>query len=147
MSDKLTAKQTTFVKIYSETGDAIVAYKAAYPETAAMTKYLNSNAYHKLSDPKIKSLIEEIQQGLRAQYIMLAPDALQNLVDLANNAESEKVKLSANQAILDGAGLKPPMQVELKQTGIFGSASPEDIRDMIRAQLEMPEPEKEEVTA
>ena len=145
MSDKPNARQIMFAKIYSETGNAIDAYKLSYPENAAKAKYLNSTAYHKLSDPKIKSLIEEIQQGLRAQYILLSPDALNNLVELATNAESEKVRLQANQAILDGAGMRPPMQVELKQTGIFGGASPEDIRDLIRRQLE--EPEKEEVTA
>ena len=136
MADKPNVKQTKFAQIYAETNDAILAYKTAYPENASKAKYLNSAAYHKLDNPKIKSLIEEIQQGLRAQYIMLAPEALQNLVDLANNAESEKVKLEANRAILEGAGMRPPQQVELKQVGIFGSASPEDIRDLIRRQLE-----------
>lgn len=148
MSDKLNARQAKFAQIYLETQDPILAYKEAYPETAAKTKYLSSNAYHKLSDPKLKSLIEEIQQGLRAQYILLSPEALANLVDLANHAESEKVKLEANKEILYGAGLKPPEQIEMKQVGIFGSASPEDIRDLIRKQLEMEEePVKEEVTA
>lgn len=136
MSSKPTTQQVTFAKIYSETGNAIEAYKLAYPDSASKAKYINSTAYRKLDNPKIKALIENIQQGLRAQYIMLAPDALNNLVDLANNAESEKVKLEANKEILYGAGLKPPEQISLKAVGIFGSASPEEIRDLIRAQLE-----------
>jgi hypothetical protein len=147
-NDKPNAQQTKFAQIYSETNDAILAYKTAYPENAAKAKYLNSSAYHKLDNPKVKALIDEIQQGLRAQFIMLAPEALDQLVNLANNAESEKVKLEANKEILYGAGLRPPEQIEMKQVGMFGGASPEAIRDMIRAQLDMEEePIKEEVTA
>jgi hypothetical protein len=136
-NDKPTVQQTKFSQIYAETNDAILAYKLAYPENASKTKYVSSNAYHKLDNPKVKALIDEIQQGLRAQFIMLAPDALDQLVNLANNAESEKVKLEANKEILYGAGLRPPEQIEMKQVGMFGGASPEDIRDMIRAQLDM----------
>lgn len=144
MSDKINTRQAKFAQIYATTNDAILAYKEAYPENASKAKYVNSSAYHKLSDPKIKALIEEIQQGSRAQLIMLAPDALQNIIDLANNAESEKVKLDANKEILYGAGLKPPEQIEMKSVGIFGSASPTEIRDMIKAGLEE-EPVKEEI--
>jgi hypothetical protein len=142
---KPTAQQIAFAKYYAETQDAVESYKLAYPDNAKKVKYLKSTAYHKLSDPKIKSLIEEIQQGIRAQFVLLSPEALDNIINLANNAESEKVRLEANREILWGAGLKPPEQVELKAIGIFGSASVEDIRDMIRAQLEEPEPEQEKV--
>ena len=60
MADKLNTRQAKFAQIYLETQDPILAYKESYPETAAKTRYLSSNAYHKLSDPKIQSLIEEI---------------------------------------------------------------------------------------
>jgi hypothetical protein len=91
-----------------------------------------------LGNPTIKALIEEIQQGMRAQMILMSPDALNNLWDLANNAESEKVRLDANKEILYGAGLKPPDEVKLSTTGIFGSTPVEDIRDAIRKNLEEP---------
>lgn len=148
MSNKLTTQQVIFAKIYAETQDAIVAYRTAYPDRADKVKYLKSTAYHKLSQPNMKALIEEIQQAMRAQYVLMSPEALDNLWRLATDAESEKVRLEANREILYGAGLKPPEQIEMKQVGIFGSASPENIRDMIRAHLEIEEePIKEEVTA
>jgi hypothetical protein len=139
MSDKkATRNEILFAKIYAETGDAIRAYKEAYAESASKVKYLKSTAYHKLGNPTIKALIEEIQQGMRAQMILMSPDALNNLWDLANNAESEKVRLDANKEILYGAGLKPPDEVKLSTTGIFGSTPVEDIRDAIRKNLEEP---------
>ena len=137
MSDKLSAKQTMFAKIYAENGgDAVAAYKEAYGDAAKNVKYIKSTAYHKLDDPRVRSLIEEIQQALKAQYVLLAPDALNNIVDLANNAENERVKLDANKEILYGAGLKPAEEVKLTGAGIFGSNSTDDIKEMIRKHLE-----------
>lgn len=133
---KLTSKQAIFARHYAETNDAVEAYKAAYPDSVPTTKYLSNAASGKLNNPRVKSLVEEIQQGMRAQFVMLAPDALNNIIHLANHAESEKVKLEANREILYGAGLKPPEEVQLKAIGVFGSASPEEIRDLIRASLE-----------
>ena len=139
MSNQATAANITFAKIYNETGDAIEAYKIAYSENAKKVKYLKSTAYHKLDNPKIKELISEIQQGIRAQFVMLAPDALARIEQLAENAENERVKLDANKEILYGAGLKPPEQVEMKQVGIFGTATPEQLRDIIKAHIEEPD--------
>lgn len=124
-----------FAQICAETNDPIKAYKEAYPENASKIKYLKDAVYNKLKNPKVKSLIEEIQQGIRLQLVLLAPEALENILALARNAENERVKLDANKEILYGAGMRPPEQVELKTVGIFGSASPEEIRDAIRAQL------------
>jgi phage terminase small subunit len=145
MSDQASAANITFAKIYAETGDAIEAYKIAYSENAKKVKYLKSTAYHKLSNPKIQELISEIQQGLRAQFVMLAPDALQRIEELAENAENERVKLDANKEILYGAGLKPPEQIEMKQVGIFGAATPEQLRDIIKAHIEEPDVVEAEV--
>ena len=137
MSDKLSPKQVAFAKAYAENGgDAVAAYKEAYGQNSKQVKYLVSTAYHKLDDPKVRGLIEEIQQALRAQYVLLAPDALANIVDLANNAENERVKLEANKEILYGAGLKAAEEVKLSGTGIFGDRTTDDIKEMIRAHLE-----------
>ena len=139
MSNNPSPNQITFAKAYAESGNAIEAYKLAYGESAKKVKYLKSTAYHKLDNPKIKELISEIQQGIRAQFVMLAPDALARIEQLAENAENERVKLDANKEILYGAGLKPPEQVEMKQVGIFGTATPEQLRDIIKAHIEEPE--------
>jgi site-specific recombinase XerD len=147
MSNKaLTAQQIAFAKIYAETGDAIKAYKEAYGEERANNvKWLKSNAYHKLQNPNVKALINEIQQAMRAQFILMSPEALENLWNLANNAESEKVRLEANKEILYGAGLRPAEEVKLTTTGIFGSASVDDIREAIRKNLEESTDNKVEV--
>jgi len=146
MSDrKPTKNEILFAKIYAETGDAIKAYKEAYEENAGKVKYLNQTAYKKLNNPTIKALIEEIQQGLRAQLVMLAPDALNNIYDLAMNAESEKVRLEASKEIMYGAGLKPAEEVKLSAAGIFGGTPVEDIRDMIRQNIDNTDEQTQEV--
>ncbi len=143
---RMTAQQITFAKVYAETSDAIRAYKEAYGEEhAGKVKYLKSTAYHKLSTPGIKSLIEEIQQAMRAQLVLMSPEALDNLWDLANNAESEKVRFDANKEIMYGAGLRPPDEIKLSTTGIFGSTPADEIRDMIRANIEQVDDKKEEI--
>ncbi len=137
MTDKLSAQQRKFAEVYAVTNDPIKAYREAYGEERANNaKYLLSTALHKLDNPKIKALVEEIQQGVRAQFVIMAPDAFKNLVDLANNAESEKVRLEANKEILYGAGFKPPEEVQLKHVGIFGDMSLDEMREMIRRRIE-----------
>jgi hypothetical protein len=134
---KLSAQQIKFAKVYAETRDAIQAYREAYgEERAGKVKYLKSTAYHKLDDPGVRALIEQIQQGIRTQYIMFSPDAFENLCELANSAESEKVRLEANKEILYGAGMKPPEEVTLRHTGVFGGMPSTGIRDIIRNHVE-----------
>lgn len=144
----LNAKQKKFAEVYAETNDAVKAYKVAYlDDSKKEVKYLKSTAFHKLDNPGVRALIEDIQQAMRAQYIMLAPEALENLVDLAANAENEKVKLDANREILHGAGMKPVDEVTLKAVGIFGGASLEDIKARLRQNMEEPVVEAEVVDA
>ena len=145
---ELTAKQIAFAKIYAENGgDAVAAYKEAYGKDQKQVKYFSSTASHKLDDPRVRGLIEEIQQALRAQYVLLAPDALQNIVDLANNAENERVRLDANKEIMYGAGLKAAEEVKLSGTGIFGDKTTDDLKEMIRAHLEEPAKVEEPASA
>lgn len=132
-----TAKDVIFAKVYAETGDAVKAYKAAYgEERASKIKYLSSTASQKLKSPVIKSLVEDMQQGMRAQFVLLAPDALNNLWELANSAASEKVRLEANREILYGAGLRPIEEVKLTSSGLFGGTTVDDIRELIRQHIE-----------
>lgn len=127
-----TEKQLAFAKNVVETNfeNITESYRRAYPK--ASEKWASTEAYHLMRNPRIKALIEEIQQDTRSKFILLAPAALERLEDLAENADSEVVKLKANQEILDRAGLKAPDKVELSLPGVFGDASPEVIRAMIR---------------
>lgn len=127
------------------TGDTLVdAFTEAFPDRSH-SKWVHKYAYKVAKDPRIRDQIELIQQAVRAQFVIAAPKAFQNLLDLADNAKGEKVKLQANVEILDRAGLKPPEKVEMLHVGIFGSASNEDIRSLIRGRIEGPENTKEDV--
>jgi len=106
------------------------SYRKAYPKSSE--KWAGLEAHRLLRNPKIKGLIEQISQDLRAKFTLIAPEALARLEELAENADSEVVKLKANLEILDRAGQKAPDKVELSLPGIFGDASPEAIKAMIK---------------
>ena len=127
-----TEKQLAFARDLVETNfsNITASYRKAYPN--ASERWISQDAYQLLRNPKIKSLVEQIQQDTRSKFILLAPAALHRLEDLAENADSEMVKLKANQEILDRAGLRAPDKVELSLPGVFGDANPEDIKRMIK---------------
>lgn len=132
-----TENQLAFARDVVETNfDNITeSYRKAYPNASA--KWAAQEAYHLMRNPHIKTLLEQLQQDMRAKFTLLAPDAMARLEDLAENADSEKVKLEANLQILDRAGLKAPDKVELSLPGIFGSADPEAIKKQIRDKQEL----------
>jgi hypothetical protein len=136
----LTDGNKRFAELVAEGMRPIDAYKQAYP--TAKHDYISQDAQKLLRKPKIREMIEEIQQDVRARFVLLAPEAQERVVDLAINAEQEKVKLQANLEILDRAGLKPPEKVELQHLGVFGSMDPEEIKNMIRENLSKKEVEK-----
>lgn len=140
-----TDKQLAFVKDVVETNfeNITESYRKAYPN--ASSKWAQQEGYRLMRNPKIKSLIEQIQQDTRSKFILLAPAALQRLEDLAETADSEMVKLKANQEILDRAGLRAPDKVELSLPGVFGEASPEAIKAMIKNKQETREKAKLEM--
>jgi hypothetical protein len=127
-----TENQLAFAKDIVETNfeNITESYRKAYPQSAS--KWASTEASHLLRNPRIKSLIEQIQQDMRSKFTLLAPEAMSRLEDLAENADSEKVKLAANLEILDRAGLRAPDKIELSLPGIFGDADPEKIKQMIR---------------
>jgi len=61
---------------------------------------------------------------------------LERVKDLAINAKTERVKLDANLEILDRGGMKSPQRIESLQIGIFGSMNPEDMKEILRKNLE-----------
>ncbi len=129
---KPTVQQTAFVAdvIATDYENISESYRKAYPDSHS--KWAGVDAYRLLKNKHIKALIEQIQQDIRAKFVLIAPEALERLKYLADNADSEKVMLEANKEILDRGGFKPPEKVELSNLGIFGSADPEDIKRMIR---------------
>ena len=50
---------------------------------------------------------EEITEELHRNFAEIAPSALNILTDLAENAESESVRLGATRDLLDRAGFRP----------------------------------------
>jgi hypothetical protein len=131
-----TPQQLAFATDVVETGfkNITESYRKAYPN--ASQKWASVEAYQLVRNPKIKSLIEQIQQDIRAKFILLAPAALERLEDLADNADSEKVKLAANLELLDRGGLGKPQKIELSLPGIFGAADPASIKAEIRRKQE-----------
>jgi hypothetical protein len=120
----------------SDTDAAAVAYKEVYKPGPNITESgLRAIGGTVLNRPAVRSLIDSLQQGVRYQFILMAPAAQDRLEELAKDAKSEKVKLDANVEILDRAGFKPPDKVELAVAGIFGSASIEEVRDILRRNL------------
>ena len=88
------------------------------------------------NSPKIKARIEVIQQQCRTRFIDLAPKAIDQIENLSNNGKNEMVRLKAAQEILHQSGLIPPTRVEAVHVGIFGQASAEDVRAILRKNLE-----------
>ncbi len=117
------------------------SYRKAYPNA----KWAQQEAYKLLRNPKIKGLIEQISQDVRAKFTLLAPEALERLQELAEFADSEVVKLKANLEILDRAGQRAPDKIELSMPGVFGDASPDAIKAMIKDRQVVKEKAKEEM--
>lgn len=131
-----TPQQRAFVEdVVATNGENVSeSYRKAYPNAA--NKYAGVESYRLMRNKHIKGLIEQIQQDMRAKFILLAPVAMDRLEELAENADNERVKLDANLQILDRAGLRPPEKVEISGLGVFGSVDPEDIKKQIREKQE-----------
>jgi predicted house-cleaning noncanonical NTP pyrophosphatase (MazG superfamily) len=99
----MTEKQDKFIETYVATGNATqAAISAGYSEKTARAKgYQLKNQLH-------SKIQEEVQKSIADKI----PSSLKWLSDLAENAESESVRLGAIKDILDRAGLKPVDKVE-----------------------------------
>ena len=102
---RLSKKQKGFVKDFLATGNAVRSVLNNYDTKDYNTAAVIGN--ENLNKPNIQALIESY-----------AEKAAQNIYELANNAEGEPVKLSANKDILDRAGFKPIEKSESKTTNI-----------------------------
>lgn len=100
-----TRKQRKWADIYMETGNqqeaAIEAYEIT-PETPNWRAYATVLGSKNRKNPIIQ------------QYMQSSVDiASKTITDLAQNAENERVRLSAAQDILDRLGLKAPDRIEI----------------------------------
>ena len=109
-------KQDLFIQEYVRSGNATKsAIYAGYSEKTAKAQghQLKNKLSNQIQDATYKALQDKI------------PQALKWVTDLAENAESESVRLGAVKDILDRAGMKP---VEKIETTTIEQMSAEDIK-------------------
>ncbi len=112
----MTDKQDLFIQEYVRSGNATKsAIYAGYSEKTAKAQghQLKNKLSEQIQDATYKALQDKI------------PQALKWVTDLAENAESESVRLGAVKDILDRAGMKP---VEKIETTTIDQMSAEDIK-------------------
>jgi len=139
----LSDSQFTFASEVSKGTGVSEAYRLAFPdskESASVHTYANKL----INDPKVRQQIELLQQAARMRFLMDAPRAAEKLIELSTESKSEKVQLEATKDILNRAGLQPPQRVETVHVGIFGSASQDDIRNLLRQRIEFKKEEQEQ---
>ena len=115
----MTERQEKFIEYYSITGNAAkAAVEAGYSEKTAKQK-----GY------ELKHLLrEEINDQTQKVLADKVPVTLNILSKLAEEAESESVRLGAVKDILDRAGLKPVERIE--QTNIERMSNEEIQREL-----------------
>ena len=95
----LTNQRQVFVEEYVRSGDHLeAAKKAGYKDTHTLR-----NQACKLR----RECADQITDELHRNFAEIAPRALNILSDLAENAESESVRLGATRDLLDRAGFRP----------------------------------------
>jgi hypothetical protein len=95
----LTNQRQVFVEEYVRSGDHLdAAKKAGHKDTHTLR-----NQACKLR----RECADDISEELHRNFAEIAPRALNILSDLAENAESESVRLGATRDLLDRAGFRP----------------------------------------
>ena len=101
----LTNQRQVFVEEYVRSGDHLeAAKKAGYKDTHTLR-----NQACKLR----RECADEITEELHRNFAEIAPRALNILSDLAENAQSESVRLGATRDLLDRAGFRPTDRHEI----------------------------------
>ncbi|MEH7086776.1 terminase small subunit [Neobacillus drentensis] len=112
--DNLTDKQKKFAEIFIEISNGQkAAIHAGYAEIGA-----SQEAYRLLRNPRVKEYIDELEkerrERIQSRLAGMAEKATEMLFELAQNAESESVRINALKDILDRAGFKPTDKLEQK---------------------------------
>ena len=104
---KITAQQEKFLDYYLLSGNATRAAEHAGYGSAKQRGY-----------EQTKKLKKEIEAGQKAMLKNSVPTAINNIILLAEKAESEAVRLNACKDLLDRAGYKPTEKTETEVTHI-----------------------------
>jgi len=108
----LTNQRQVFVEEYVRSGDHLeAAKKAGYKDTHTLR-----NQACKLR----RECADEITYELHRNFAEIAPRALNILSDLAENAESESVRLGATRDLLDRTGFRSVDRHEIVKEKIRG---------------------------
>jgi hypothetical protein len=98
---------------------------------------------HGGSLPAVKAKAEATVLSARMRLIQSIPMALDTLLDLAENANAEAIKLKAAESILDRTGLKQALEIQVEVTN---AASPsEDILKKLAIMRERAAPKLEDL--
>lgn len=124
-----------FAALVADDWTLMDAFKEAFPELSS-SKWVSRYAHRLAKDPKIREQVEELQQAMRVQFIINAPRALDRLEEIAETSKNERVKLDANIEILNRAGMQAPQRIETLHIGLWGRLSSEDIRGMIKSNID-----------
>ena len=95
----LTNQRQMFVEEYVRSGDHLEAAKKA--------GYKNTHTLRNQACKLRRECTDEITEELHRNFAEIAPRALNILTDLAENAESESVRLGATRDLLDRAAFRP----------------------------------------
>ena len=114
-----TEKQEVFIEQYCLTGKAALAAETAGYSHAKQRGYELKNKFAKEIEERQKKMIQDS-----------VPGALAQLDSLANNAESESVRLGAVKDILDRAGLKPTEKIKQEISHVETASTDELEREL-----------------
>ena len=95
----LTNKRQVFVEEYVRSGDHLDAVKK--------TRHKDTHTLRNQACKLRRECADDISEELHRNFAEIAPRALNILSDLAENAESESVRLGATRDLLDRAGFRP----------------------------------------
>lgn len=98
---------------------------------------------HGGSLPAVKAKAEATVLSARMRLIQSVPMALDGLIDLAENANAEAIKLKAIESILDRAGLKQAVEIQVEVTN--GANPSDDILKKLQIMRERSTPEPEDL--
>ena len=107
-TDPKTQTAIAVVLFYSLVGltDTEIAFTVGI-KTTEIAQLKKLDAYQETYEMLFWEMIHANGKSLVAKIAAKAPGALDNLFELADNAENENAKLKANQDILDRSGLHP----------------------------------------
>ena len=114
-----TSKQETFIEQYALTGNAAKAADIAGYTHAKQRGYELKNQFSR-----------EIEERQRKMIQDCVPGALAQLNELAQNAESESVRLGAVKDVLDRAGLKPTEKIKQEISHVETASTDELQREL-----------------